>query len=583
MAIPLREYWQLLVVYLRPQRGRVGVLALALFASIGLQLALPQILRRFIDDAVGGAAAGTLTRLALLFIAIALSNQVFVAWAKYLGETIGWTATNALRTDLAEHCLGLDQSFHKERTPGEMVERIDGDVNLLATFFSQFAIDLLGNGVLIIGTLALLFREDSRVGLALTLFALLGLALLLWLREIAVPSQMAYREESAHFFGFLGERLGGTEDIRAAGAVAHTGGRFTAHLRSWWPTARRAYLASIATWIVTLTTFAIGNIVAFAVGLALFRAGAITIGTVYLIFSYTELLRRPMERIRTQLQDLQKAGAGIVRTRELFALRSRLVDGPGTPLPPGALSVEFAGVTFGYEADEPVLRAIDFRLGAGETLALLGRTGGGKTTIARLLARLYDPTVGEVRLGGVRANDATLAELRGRVGVVTQDVQLFGGTVRENLTFFDPTVPEERLWATLDALGLADWARGLPAGLDTELAPDGGGLSAGEAQLLAFARVFLRDPGLVILDEASSRLDPATEALLDRAIAAVLRDRTGVIIAHRLDTVRSADRVLILDGGEIVEWGERVALAADPASRYSRLLLADKAGEGVLA
>ena len=317
MAVPLQDYWRLLVVYLRPQRGRVALLAVILFGSIGLQLILPQILRQFIDDATVGAPLSLLIQLAILFIGIALVNQVCVAWAKYLGEQIGWTATNGLRADLAAHCLGLDQSFHKERTPGEMVERIDGDVNLLANFFSQFAIDLLGNAVLIVGTLALLFREDWRVGLALTIFALIALALLFIMREIAVPAQIAFREESARFYGFLGERLGGLEDLRAAGAIPHTRARFSGHLRSWFPTARRAYLTSVSTWIVTLTIFAIGNVIAFAVGLLLFRAGAITIGTVYLIFSYTELLRRPMERIRTQLQELQKAGAGIVRSAPL--------------------------------------------------------------------------------------------------------------------------------------------------------------------------------------------------------------------------------------------------------------------------
>jgi len=240
VAIPLRDYWRLLVAYLRPQRGRVGLLALSIFASIGLQLVLPQLLRRFIDDATGGAETGALSRIAVWFIAVALLNQLFVAWATYLGEVIGWTATNELRADLTAHCLGLDQSFHKERSPGEMVERIDGDVNLLATFFSQFAIDRLGNMVLIAGTLVLLFREDLRIGLAMTVFALLGLALLLWIRGIAVPYQLAWREESARFFGFLGERLSGLEDIRAAGAVGYTQWRFTAHLRSWWPTARRA-------------------------------------------------------------------------------------------------------------------------------------------------------------------------------------------------------------------------------------------------------------------------------------------------------------------------------------------------------
>ncbi len=587
MAVPLRAFWQLLATYLRPQRARVALLAAILFAAIGLQLWSPQLLRRFIDSATGSAPAdaGTapLVRLALLFIASALITQVLLAVAKYLGETIGWTATNNLRTDLTDHCLRLDQSFHKARTPGEMVERIDGDVNVLANFFSQFAIDLLGNLALMAGVLVLLAREDWRLGLGMALFALVALAVLLRIRAFAEPYQAADREASAQFFGFLGERLAGIEDLRASGAEAHTLRRFTEHLRSWWPHSRVAYLTGASTWMVTLALFAVGNALAFALGLVLFRAGTITLGTVYLIFYYTELLRRPIEQIRTQIQDMQKAGASIGRVHELFDLRSQLTDGVGAALPDGPLAVEFVAVTFAYDTDEPALRDISLSLAPGETLAVLGRTGSGKTTLARLLSRLYDPTEGEIRLGGVPLRAATLADVRRRVGVVTQDVQLFGGTVRDNLTLFDPAIPDDFLWQALDALGLAPWLRALPDGLDTPLAASGGGLSAGEAQLLAFARVFLREPGLVILDEASSRLDPATEALIGRAIETVLHDRTAVIIAHRLDTVRRADHVLILDGGQIVEWGARAALAADPASRYAALLRADAASLEVLA
>jgi ATP-binding cassette subfamily B protein len=583
VAIPLRAFWQLLAGYLRPQWARVSFLALVLFLAIGLQLWSPQLLARFIDGAKVGESTERQIRLALIFIAIALVTQVLLAFAKYLGEQIGWTATNNLRTDLTAHCLSLDQSFHKARTPGEMVERIDGDVNLLANFFSQFAIDLVGNLALMSGVLILLTLEDWRIGVAMTLFALVSLAVLLRLRTVAEPYQAAEREANAQFFGFVGERLAGFEDLRSSGAEAHTLRRFTEHLRAWWPRMRLAYLAGSAAWMATLVLFALGNALAFALGLALFRTGAITIGTVYLIFHYTELLRRPIEQIRTQLQDLQKAGASIGRVRELFALRSRLDDGPGTPIPAGPLSVEFARVTFGYDDEDAVVRDISLRVEAGATLAILGRTGSGKTTLARLLSRLYDPTCGEVRLGGVPLREASLTDVRRRVGVVTQDVQLFAGTVRDNLTFFNPAIPDDPLWRALDALGLSAWLRALPLGLDTPLAAGGGGLSAGEAQLLAFARVFLGDPGLVILDEASSRLDPATEALIGRAVETVLRDRTGVIVAHRLDTVRRADLVLILDGGRIAECGTRAALAADPTSRYAALLRADATSLEVLA
>jgi ABC-type multidrug transport system fused ATPase/permease subunit len=192
--------------------------------------------------------------------------------------------------------------------------------------------------------------------------------------------------------------------------------------------------------------------------------------------------------------------------------------------------------------------------------------------MARLLTRLYDPQDGEVLIGGVRTADAVITELRGRVGMVTQDVQLFQASIRDNLTFFDQEIDDDRLMEVLDHLGLRDWVEALPDGLDTSLQAGGGGLSAGQAQLLAFTRIFLRDPGLVVLDEASSRLDPATEALIERAVDRLLAGRTAVIIAHRLGTVTRADDILILEDGQVVEFGRRVELASDPESRLAQLL-----------
>jgi ABC-type multidrug transport system fused ATPase/permease subunit len=582
--------------YLRPQSRRVLILAGLLFASIGLQLLNPQILRSFIDTATAQGSQRDLFMAALLFIGVALVNQALSVGAAYLGENVGWTATNALRADLAAHCLKLDMSFHKARTPGELIERIDGDVNALSNFFSKFVIDMLSNIVLLIGVLALLFFEDWRVGLGMSLFALAALAILIRMRSVAVPYWTAVREASAHFFGFLGERLAGTEDIRSSGATSHVMQQFHGLLRDWLPLQRKAGLAGYSMWMTTLLLFAAGNAVAFGLGAYLYQAGAITIGTVYIIFYYTELLRQPIEQIRTQLQELQKAGASIERVEELFHTRSRLVDGPGAGIPAGALAVEVANVSFQYQDDprtegrvlrtekstssvlEPqssVLSDISFTLAPGRVLGLLGRTGSGKTTLARLLLRLYDPTSGAVCLGGVPATAARLGELRQRVGMVTQDVQLFQASVRDNLTFFNPTISDARIMDALDELGLGDWLRGLPAGLDTELGA-GGGLSAGEAQLLAFARLFLSSPGLVILDEASSRLDPATEQLVERAVGKLLRPagvrRTGIIIAHRLATVQRADDILILDDGRVLEYGAREQLARDPESHFARLL-----------
>ena len=489
-----------------------------------------------------------------------------------MGQYVGWTATNALRGDLAAHCLRLDMSFHKARTPGELIERVDGDVTALSNFFSQFAISVLSNAALMVGVLALLFAEDWRVGLALAAFALLALLALVRVQSVAIPFWREVRERSAAFFGFVGELLVGTADVRANGASDHMLRRFYGHLRGWLPVAQRASLAGYGVWMTSIALFAIGNALAFALGAWLYGAGAITLGTVYLIFYYTNLLEAPLMDLRRQLEDLQKAGASIARIEELFATTSRLADGAGAVLPSGPLTVEFAGVWFGYADEDYVLKDVSFNLTPGRVLGLLGRTGSGKTTLARLRLRLYDPQVGNVRLGGVDAREPALRAVRERVGMVTQDVQLFAASVRDNLAFFDPAISDAHIVDVLEDLGLGPWLRSLPNGLDSELESGNGGLSAGEAQLLAFARLFLKDPGLVILDEASSRLDPATERLLERAVGKLLEGRTGVIIAHRLETIERADDILILENGQLAEYGEREALAADPVSRLAALL-----------
>lgn len=572
MNIPLQAYWALLVDYLRPQRRRVALLAGLLFASIGLQLANPQIIRYFIDTAQAGGSTRALTLAAGLFVLFALLQQAAAVGAAYLGEAVGWTATNQLRSDLARHVLGLDLSFHKAHTPGELIERIDGDVTALGSFFSQLVILVAGNTLLLAGVLALLYREDWRAGLGLTIFATVALLTLLRARTIAIPFWAAVREMSARFFGALGEHLAGTEDIRALGAQGHV---LRGHLklwRAWLPVQTRAGLAGYSMWLTTLGVFAAGAALAFGLSAYLWRIGAITLGTAYLLYHYTELLRQPIEQIRTQLQELQQASAGIGRVRELLQRRSRLADTGTLPLPPGPLAVALERVSFSYDDNEPVLRDVTLHLEPGRVLGLLGRTGSGKTTLARLLLRLYDPAAGAIHLAGTPLPSTPLRELRRRVGLVTQDVQIFRASVRDNLTFFDPDIPDERLEAVLADLGLSAWLATLPAGLDTELDSDGAGLSAGEAQLLALARLFLRDPGLVILDEASSRLDPATERLLDQAIERLLRGRTAIIIAHRLATVVRADDILILEAGQVLEHGARQTLARDPESRFSRLL-----------
>jgi ATP-binding cassette subfamily B protein len=365
--------------------------------------------------------------------------------------------------------------------------------------------------------------------------------------------------------------LQGTEDIRSHGAGGYVLQRFDQILHSWLPLRRKAGLVFSLIWTTTLLLFAFGTGIAFGVGYWLWSAGAITAGTVYLIFNYTEMIRQPIEQLRRQMEDLQRAGASITRVQELLRQRPKIREGRASLPSRAALQVEFQDVSFSYAENEIALSGIDFDLPAGKILGVLGRTGSGKSTMARLLLRLYEPDAGQICLDGVPLGTLRAAEVSRQVGLVPQEIQIFQASVRENLTIFDPSVPDERILRVIEDFGLKDWLQRLPSGLDSELAR-GGGLSAGESQLLNFARVALRDPGLVILDEATSRLDPATEALLDRATRKLLENRTGIIIAHRLQTVRRAGLIMILEQGRIVEYGERLRLAGDPGSRFSGLL-----------
>ena len=607
MNVPLRQYVNLLVRYLASQRLAALGLALLLLVGIALQLVNPQILRAFLDTAQAQGSPTTLFHLALAFLAVAVLQQAAVVGATYLGENVAWTATNALRGELADHCLHLDMYFHKAHKPGELIERIDGDVTALSNFFSQFFIQVVGNGLLLVGVLALLVREDWRVGITVGFFSVGALVVLARLRNVAVPHWAAQRQASAELFGFLEERLAGTEEIRANGAEAHAMRGFYVHMRELLKRSLKAGLMGNLMLNSSILLFALATAAAFAVGAQLYYAGALTIGSVYIVFHYTNMLERPINHIVRQIQDLQKAGASIVRVQDLLAVQPSIL-GRRLPLPPaedthdghpssevlagqlrGPLAVTFDGVSFGYhdqgdavtedgETDqeaappEPVLHDVSFYLAPGRVLGLLGRTGSGKTTITRLLFRLYDPDDGAVYLGETELPALPVAELRRRVGLVTQNVQLFHATVRDNLTFFDRSVSDARIQAVLRDLGLETWVRGLPAGLDTVLESGGGGLSAGEAQLLAFARIFLQDPGLVILDEASSHLDPATEALLEQAVNRLLQGRTAILIAHRLGTVQRADEILILEAGRVEENGQRPDLARDPSSRFAQLL-----------
>jgi ABC-type multidrug transport system fused ATPase/permease subunit len=558
-----------------PRRSALAGLIGALALGTVLPLLGPIIIGYFVDQASAGASTSELVAIAAFYLVVAVGAQGATVITTWVASRQAWTATNRLREEMAAHALSLDVRYHGEHPPGEMIERVDGDVHAIAEFLVTFLVDILGSALLLLGTLVVLTVADVRLGVALALFIAVSSVFLVRVQRRAVPSAAASREVDAHLFADLEEHLAAAEDLRANGAGAHVMRRFHDSSAGVYRADQRAEVIGGLLVRLTNLTFTLGTVLLLAIGVGLQRSGAITVGTLLVLFQYAQLIRRPLERIIDQLKQLQAAQAGVARAEELFEERTSLQwvePDDANRLPSGPLAFALDDVSFSY-GDEEVLHQVDLSVAAGHSIGFVGRTGSGKSTITRLVLRLYDPTSGLVRLGGVDLRTVDATDLRRRVAVVTQEVQLFRGSLRDNITLFGAhPASDERIETLLTELGLDNWLATRPAGLDTELGPDGSGLSAGEAQLLALGRVFLADPGLVILDEPSSRLDPQTELLVEAAVDRLVRGRTAVLVAHRLSSLRAVDEIAVVDDGRIIEHGNRADLVANRDSYFAQLL-----------
>lgn len=566
-------YGRFLAQYLGPFKWQVAGLTLALFSHSALSVYVPQLLRNFIDGVLAEAEFRALMNIALIFLAAGLGRQITEALTAYTGESVAWNATNRLRTDLLTHAIRLDMGFFGQHPPGAMLERIDGDTNQLAYFFSQFPLRFLRSVLLLVGIVIALAIEDWRVCLAMFLFVLAVSVLLVYMRNFGVPYNERLRAATARLYGLIEERLSSLEDIKALGGIVHTLNRMAEYIKEQVYHGKRAYSLGNLMWPATIMIIGSGTGLTLAWGGYLVLRGEMTVGTVYLLFTYMNLMFWPLEDLSHQMEELQKAGGNLVRIQDLMGQRSTLADGTRRELGPGPVRICYRDVSFRYDRDgEEILKDVSFALEPGRTLGIVGRTGSGKTTIARLLVRLYDPARGTITLNGTDLREFRLETLRRKIGIVTQDVQFFSGTVRENLGLFDPALDDRTLEGVLARLNLLSWLQTLPEGLDTEVTSTNLSLSAGEAQRLALARIFLHDPDVVILDEAVARLDPATEEDIEQALRGLLQDRTGLVIAHRLKSIERVDSILVLENGQVQEYGTREALMADPHSHFNQLV-----------
>ncbi|WP_164466176.1 ABC transporter ATP-binding protein [Actinoplanes teichomyceticus] len=545
-------------------------MALLLPLDVARQLLTPEILRRFIDAATGHVpqSAGRLVAVYFALVAAGLGTATLLT---NVSAKLAWTSTNALRDRIVRNILHQRASFFHDAAPGELVDRIDNDTTRLGSIMSNLLLDLAAQTLLAVGIVAALFHLDWRFGALFLPFAATMLALLRRQAGRALPHIEAQRRTEARILGAVDEWTTGAEDLRTGGAVTHV-------RRALWDLARleyrtgRAAAAAGVRWPATVQALSVVSILlALALGIWLHHRGSATVGTVFAALSYATLIRFPLTQIASRIQEAQ---AAVVSLRRVRALLENPPDhrGGAELAGTGPYDLVFEHVTFAYGDGPRVLDDVSFRLPPGKTLGVVGRTGSGKSTLIKLAFHHVAPTAGQIRIGGQDLHALDRRALRRAVAYVPQGITLFTGTLRDNLTLFAPGHDDAVLVAALREAGLGPLLESLPDGLDSHLDAGRNGLSVGEGQMLNLARAFLTEPAVVLLDEPSAQIDPHTEQTLREALHRFARGRTAIIVSHRLAALHHVDRILVLENGRAVEYGEPARLLADADSVFAGLV-----------
>jgi ATP-binding cassette subfamily B protein len=559
-----------LFTFAAPYKMRLFGLGLVTVVVTTASLAEPLIIGYAIDEGLVAGSLAVIYAMAALYVGVNVITWVF-SYVQTIG--MGWIGQHMildLRNTLFGHLQSLSLQFYSEQKAGWIISRLTNDIENFNNLLNDGVQNLVKNGLTLIGVFIAIFFVDWRLALATISILPVMVVLTTWFRIESWKAYRAAREAVAEVAAHLQENVSGMRVVQAFTSEKKSATRFDERNHAYRRANARATVLSAIYFPGVEVLGSVGLAVVLLYGGYRVIAGEMSVGELVAFVGLLNMFFQPIQQLSQLYSDLQSTVASLEKVFAVLDTESDRADSPDArDLLDLRGDVEFERVSFAY-GDDKVLNDVSFRIKPGETLAIVGETGAGKSTVIKLLSRFYDPTEGSIRIDGEDLRNVRGSSLRQHMGVVLQDTFLFTGTIKENIRYGRPDATDEEIIAAAKTVGADDFIRRFPEGYETQVRERGGRLSVGERQLVSFARALLADPKLLVLDEATSSVDLTTEARIEAALGRLLAGRTSIVIAHRLSTVRRANRILVMGEGRVLEQGTHDELLSLP-SAYRRL------------